>query len=176
MKTIGYTINPNSLMTLSEICDTVICFDITEQTSQNFFNFIKKNENKQIIIKNVEDIGLQLVQMVPGLNELKRTKRFLMFLEKGYGGELTDEKLTRLLLEYGQNERVIMSSRTLLGIHSARKNGMAYGRPKLANDTIKEIRFLANNQGWSVREIANQCEVSVGTVHKYITANDQPKI
>lgn len=42
------------------------------------------------------------------------------------------------------------------------------GRPKISTHTIKRIIFLREKEKRSIRSIAEECNVSIGTVHKYV--------
>ncbi|MBP1040120.1 recombinase family protein [Vagococcus sp. BWB3-3] len=46
--------------------------------------------------------------------------------------------------------------------------GALLGRPKIDEDTIRKMQFLSN-QKYTLREIAEMCQVSLGSVHKYTT-------
>lgn len=169
---VGYTIKKEHINYLEKYCDQVYYSNIEKLKPKNFLEFIQINQNNCIVIKNVEDIGLQLVQMLPALEILKEQKNDIIFLEKSFGSELSDRNFNRLLLTYARNEKEIMSDRTLDGIEEAKKKGIRYGRPKVSSDVIEEIRYLSLNQARSIREIAEICGVSVGTVHKYASKKE----
>lgn len=42
------------------------------------------------------------------------------------------------------------------------------GRPKISTDVVEQIIYLRENEKRSIRSIANECNVSIGTVHKYV--------
>lgn len=48
-----------------------------------------------------------------------------------------------------------------------RDDGKQLGRPAVDQDTIDMIKFLRENQHLNLRQIAEKCDVSIGTVHKY---------
>ncbi len=62
-----------------------------------------------------------------------------------------------------KQERVRLSERTRAGLDRAKSQGKKLGRPALSAGKIKEIRKL-KAQGLSVRKIAVQTSVSVGSV------------
>lgn len=169
---IGYTVKRENIKYLENYCDEVYYAGVEKLTPKSFLEFIMINEKQQIIIKNVEDIGLQLVQMLPALEELKKQKKEIKFLEKNFGSQLSDKNFNRMLLNYARNEKEIMSDRTLDGIEEAKKKGIRYGRPKVSQDIIQKIRYLSLNQERSIREIAEICGVSIGTVHKYASKEE----
>lgn len=53
-------------------------------------------------------------------------------------------------------------------IELARQNGRTIGRPTVSPDVIEQIKQLHTSQRLSLRDIASQCGVSLGTVHKYV--------
>lgn len=169
---IGYTTSKENIMFLEQTCDKVYYFKKNEVTPQSFYKFVKKNRGNVLVVKNIEDIGLQLVQMLPALEKLATQEEELLFLEKKFASALTNQNFNRLLLSYAKNEQDIMSYRTIEGIQKAKKEGVKYGRPKINQEVIARIQYLGTNQEWSVREIAEMCEVSIGTVHKYLS-NEQ---
>lgn len=46
------------------------------------------------------------------------------------------------------------------------------GRPSIDYEKIHTIRFLYKSKSLSMREIATKCNVSLGTVHKYLNNNE----
>lgn len=46
--------------------------------------------------------------------------------------------------------------------------GKSLGRPTISEDKIEEIQRLYHNQRMSYREISDCCQVSIGSVHKYL--------
>ena len=164
---IGYTVVKENMKLLENKCENVSYFERQTVTPQTFFEFVKENKNKQIVIPNVADIGLQLVQMMPALELIEKQKKNIIFLEKNFGRELSDSNYNLLLLEYARNEKEIMSHRAHHGIQRAKEKGTKYGRPKLNQELVEKIQCLSKNQSRSVREIAEICRVSTSTVHKY---------
>lgn len=53
-------------------------------------------------------------------------------------------------------------------IERARQEGKIGGRPTITEQTIERIRHLFHKKQMSMKEIASICEVSVGTVSKYV--------
>ena len=50
-----------------------------------------------------------------------------------------------------------------------RDGGKQLGRPSVDQDTIDMIKFLRDSHHLNLRQIAEKCDVSIGTVHKYVT-------
>lgn len=55
----------------------------------------------------------------------------------------------------------------------SKEKGHTFGRPPLNHQTIKEIKSLYRCNKLSMRAIAEKCNVSLGTVHKYVTEAEQ---
>lgn len=56
-------------------------------------------------------------------------------------------------------------------LEQAKLEGRMTGRPRVEDEIISKIVFLFEKKGKSMREIAEICQVSLGTVHKYIRKN-----
>ncbi len=64
-------------------------------------------------------------------------------------------------------ERSIAIERTLLGLETARKSGKKLGRPpKLSNCRLRCAHRLIYEKGWSVKNTARLCRVSVSTLRR----------
>lgn len=78
-------------------------------------------------------------------------------------------KIFDLLLE---TDVVCRSERIKENINLARQGGRVIGRPAIDDHTIEQISFLYHEQKWSMRQIANECGVSLGSVYKYTQQED----
>ncbi|MBE9388746.1 recombinase family protein [Vagococcus salmoninarum] len=165
---IGFTVFEEHIAKLKESCDRVCYVKIRNQTSQTFLAFVLENKEHQLVIKTLEDVGLQLVQMIPALEVLKKQRKDIFFLEQGLTNQLPNAVYNELLFEYAQSEKKIMSQRTIHGINDAKKKGIKHGRPRINEEIIKKIQSLSRKQNWSYREIAIICDVSLASVHKYV--------
>jgi DNA invertase Pin-like site-specific DNA recombinase len=66
-------------------------------------------------------------------------------------------------------ERGIIRERTLAGLESARARGRTGGRPRSLNEQgISAAKALLRDGSLTVREVANQLNVSEATLYKYI--------
>lgn len=82
--------------------------------------------------------------------------------------DVTDEQFINLVVELADLESFVISERTTKGIQIARKSGRVGGRPKIPKEKIEEIRYLYHSQSYTLRKIAEKCDVSLGTAYKYI--------
>ncbi|MBP1042449.1 recombinase family protein [Vagococcus sp. BWB3-3] len=65
-------------------------------------------------------------------------------------------------------EQRIISARRIESVKEARKKGKIIGRPSLESELQEKIHCLYKENKMSMREIATTCNVSLGTVHKYV--------
>ena len=76
----------------------------------------------------------------------------------------------KICILYQNVQKKIIQDTTKRSLARANKNGVTLGRPTIDEGTIEHINSLRNKQHKSIREIASICDVSIGTVHKYITS------
>ncbi len=69
------------------------------------------------------------------------------------------------------HEKQIVSKRIKTSARNIKKKNGAWGRPAIDNETRRKIYDLYHVDKKTIREIAKQCKVSVGTASKY--ANTQ---
>lgn len=165
---IGYTVNKESIQILQDVCQRVYYFDNRMTNSEDVIDFFNKHISEEIYVYKIKDLGLQLVQLLPCLNYLLEKKRTLNVLNKGVLVDLTNEQYCAELLVLAKNERTIMKNRTKNGLNSSIKKGIQLGRPRISLEKIQQIQFLHHTEFRTMREIAEICRVSLGTVHKYI--------
>ena len=74
--------------------------------------------------------------------------------------------LLQMIGIFSSLEREMIRERVQLGIDRAKKNGVKFGRPTNVNDgTIAAIRLL-REKGMSIRKIARELGIGVGTLYK----------
>lgn len=61
------------------------------------------------------------------------------------------------------------SELTKQSLDRARQEGQILGRPRISPDIEEKIKHLHFHHQLSIRAIADRCQVSIGTVHKYIS-------
>ncbi|NKC68532.1 helix-turn-helix domain-containing protein [Vagococcus fluvialis] len=162
-------INSNNMdQELKEIgkCDFTILLtpDITKKW---FYLMIESNIDHEIVSVERDSIPLQLLQMLPALELLRRKNRCLKFVKRKCSSSLTDEEYQNLLCDLANSERKIIANRSKLIVKDNKRKGITVGRPKISEETIEKIYKLYSDKR-TIRYIAEQCNVSIGTVHKYI--------
>ncbi|MDR2276374.1 MAG: recombinase family protein [Vagococcus sp.] len=125
--------------------------------------------NTELIIYELKSLGkaiLQLEQILPNLEE--KNIRLTIAKKNSVLNGLSGDCLFKLLLEIADSERHIIRERTIKGITEARRKGRVGGRPGVSKETIERIKYLYHNQSYSLRDIALECGVSLGTAYKYV--------
>lgn len=74
-----------------------------------------------------------------------------------------------------ETDTACRSERMKENIDLARQGGRVIGRPTIDDHTIDRISFLYHDQKWSMRQIANECGVSLGSVYKYTQQEERTK-
>lgn len=171
-KRMGYTIygTPTELHQLYEEghCQDVIQVGKDHDWFDDFEEFLITYKRDQLIVVNVESIGLQLSQLEPLLERVVSEALSLHFIENPLE---SDEAYIALLLALAKTEKAIVSHRTLVGLKRAQENGIVGGRPSIDQPIIDRIIELHTKRKYNIREISAACNVSIGTVHKYLTLN-----
>lgn len=128
----------------------------------------------------LELLRLKLVEKdtvaVPDLRVLTLPLNYLSELLMEFGskniriisvGDKMDSEKPLLLCEafaiYSSLEKMQMEITEI----QRKTNEKEIGRPRISPKVINEIQFLYNNQGLTMREIADKTNVSLGTVFKY---------
>lgn len=74
--------------------------------------------------------------------------------------------LLQMIGIFNSLEREMIRERVQLGIEKAKKNGVKFGRPTNVNDgTIAAIKLL-REKGMSIRKIAKELQIGVGTIYR----------
>ncbi len=172
---IGYTAKIGSTKELSLLYEVGKCEEVVQlRDSQNEFRqfekFLKENKAKQIVLVSFSSMGLQLSQVTQLLEMIYKEQISLHFIEKKLD---SDEQYLALLYELSINEKEVVSRRTRRSLRVAHKKGVVGGRPTITKKTIERIQYIHLSQKKTIREISNECGVSLGTVHKYINQIEQ---
>ena len=122
----------------------------------------------EIVIYELRCLGKAIIQLGDFLKKLQEKGIVLVVINKGRSlQELSDEMLTNLIISISFSEKEIISDRTTRGLELARRKGRVGGRPKISKETINKIHELYHKQSLTLREISEQCDISIGTAYKY---------
>ncbi|MGO2082524.1 recombinase family protein [Vagococcus sp.] len=123
----------------------------------------------QLVIHELRCLGKSIIQLADFLQDLKERGIKLIVKEKGTAYQTIDDDVyLEMILKIAEMEKTIIRERTTKGLQEARKNGRVGGRPKISKETIEQIRHLYNNNRYTLRQIAEECNISLGTAYKYV--------
>lgn len=162
--TIGYSVNDTHRADLLKHCDQLV---VEKGTNRNFKKFVESHK-ADIYVYDLVDINLQVAQLLPSLEILKKRGQVLYVISDELKPPMmTDEACTDLLYQLGKQEKKIMAERTKQGLQKAKEQGTKVGRPEISDQTIHDIRLMYFAGEQSIREIAETFDVAINTVMKY---------
>ncbi|WNK01070.1 recombinase family protein [Thalassospiraceae bacterium LMO-JJ14] len=114
---------------------------------------------------SVDRLGRSLQDLVGFLSELHATNVDLYLHQQGIDTTTPAGKaMFQMMGVFAEFERSMIQDRVKAGLDRARANGIKLGRPALSDDLRNQI-LTAREAGRSLRSIAKQAGVSLGTVH-----------
>ena len=119
------------------------------------------NSGDELVVYELRCLGKSIIQLAEFLAELKEKGIQLVVVKKGAA-------YVEMILKIAEMEKMIIRERTTKGLQEARRKGRVGGRPKISEETIEQIRFLYNNNRYTLRQIAEECNISLGTAYKYV--------
>ncbi|MEG0256146.1 MAG: recombinase family protein [Vagococcus sp.] len=123
----------------------------------------------ELVIYELRCLGKSIIQLAEFLSELKEKKVQLVVVKKGAAySDIKDGPYVEMVLKIAEMEKMIIRERTTKGLQEARRKGRVGGRPKISEETIEQIRHLYNNNRYTLRQIAEECNISLGTAYKYV--------
>lgn len=123
----------------------------------------------ELVVYELRCLGKSIIQLAEFLTELKGKGAQLVVLKKGSAySAIDDSAYVEMVLRIAEMEKSIIRERTTKGLQEARRKGRVGGRPKISQETIDQIRFLYNNNRYTLRQIAEECNISLGTAYKYV--------
>lgn len=134
--------------------------------SREFTKLIEHaEENDVIIVYSLISIW-QIKGIYTYLQLLKQKSVRLIAINEEIDTENYKDFYDQMLFFFDVSRRS-RSATTRRALKARRENGQSLGRPKIDDMTINKIKELREKR-YSLREIAIKCEVSLGTVHKYL--------
>ncbi len=130
-------------------------------------NNLKKGD--ELVIYELKSLGKSITQLASFFTYLDKKGIKLTIISKtNECSEVSNKQMFNLITELADMETFIISERTTKGIQKARRKGRIGGRPKISEEKIEKIKYLYHNQSYTLRKIAEECNVSLGTAYKYI--------
>ena len=124
-----------------------------------------------VMVWSVDRLGRSLQDLVTFLGDLHALKVDLFIHQQGIDTTTPAGKaMFQMMGVFAEFERAMIQDRVKAGLERARAAGKRLGRPVVANERLRSEVLDARESGLSVRQIAKQAGVSVGTVHGIIKA------
>ena len=119
---------------------------------------------------SIDRLGRSTKNLIAIVEELQALKIDLFFYREGIDTTTaTGRCVFTILSSVAELERNLIRERVTAGLAKAKRNGKKLGRPSKMNDSMATAIQMLRNQGLSVRKIASQLKVGIGTVYKIIT-------
>lgn len=120
-----------------------------------------------LCIADVYDLQKSVIQLSAFFHEIERNDLQVEFLNRSVP-EIPLAQYIELVHSLATMEKKLIRRRTSQGLKKARSEGRVGGRPRVSQETIDRIQFLYDTDKYSLREIAEQCGISLGTAYKYV--------
>ena len=136
------------------------------------FNKLKKAAKRRefdiVLAWSVDRIGRSLQGLVAFLDELHALGINLYLHQQGIDTTVPAGKaMFQMCGVFAEFERAMIRERVMAGLKRARRQGKTLGRPRI-NRAIERAIQTARNDGKSIKAIAAECGVGVGTVQRVI--------
>ncbi|MBP1042814.1 recombinase family protein [Vagococcus sp. BWB3-3] len=131
-------------------------------------------EHDSVVVASLKVFGMNLQHLRPILTQFQQLKVRLVSIIDHVDTEI-DTFFYPLFDVFSEVDFDCKSERIKQQIVHAREIGKNVGRPTLDDPTIEQIYSLYHEYKWSMRRIATECNVSLGSVFKY-TQEKQAKV
>jgi DNA invertase Pin-like site-specific DNA recombinase len=116
---------------------------------------------------DISRIGRSMKELVLFLSDMKDRDIGIVSVRQGFDTSTTmGEMMFQFVGILSSWEREMIRERTLAGLERAKSEGKTLGRRKVTNDTMTAKIIELRNDKKSIRAIASEVGVSVGTVSK----------
>ena len=168
MERVGYVFSSLDDTYIKEQIEAIKNFGVKKIIlDEEEFSGLKKGD--ELVVYELKSLGKSITQLANFFMFLDKKGVKLTFISKCKNyPEVTNKQFIDLIIELADMESFIISDRTTKGIQIARRSGRIGGRPRISEEKIKEIRYLYHHKSYTLRKIAEECDVSLGTAYKYI--------
>lgn len=177
---IGYyhlSVDPNYNKSQKSILEGAGCDEIVreenvglsgeEQYDVLYRTVERLNAGDELVISTVETLRKSVIQIAALIKKIEDRGAKLVILDTEVEG-VSDRQVQALIRLYSDMEKDLIRDRTARGLKKARHEGRVGGRPRISQETIDRIQFLYDTDKYTLREIAEQCGISLGTAYKYV--------
>lgn len=135
-------------------------------------NHKNKNQKLMLGVWKLDRLSRSTVSLLNILDMMRKNNvEFFSVQENLDTSTQLGKVLFQLVSIFAEFERETIRGRVMEGLKNARKNGKKLGRPRVGIDYARLIKL--KNNGDSIRQIANQLNISHGSVLNYL--KDCPK-
>lgn len=141
--------------------------DATSQELERLLELVQPGD--KILVYDLTVFGKNLAGLSEILSYLHQQEVSLFLVKDKI--DTNDPQIVSLcqnILYLASIEKSVMRENTLRGLNLARKKGKVGSRPTLPPKLIEHILYLYHQKGYSLKRISEECEISIGSVHKYI--------
>ncbi|QIL46346.1 recombinase family protein [Vagococcus coleopterorum] len=184
MSTIGYAYTTKDKTYLSaqlealgkNECDRIVLeTDSFEQTSHPHVELeaavAEMTKGDTLVVFELICLGKSIIQLADFISSLNDKGIKLVILSKPAELAHVDSSTYSLMVgKMAKMEKEIIRERTSRGLEVARQNGRIGGRPRISQETIEKIQTLYSDNKYTLRQIAEECDISLGTAYKYTQA------
>lgn len=125
-----------------------------------------------LAVQEVDQLGRNLIEGLVVLTDLFEQCIAVKVLDGIAAGEHKERSFVlEMALALAEDRRRDIVRKTKNGLEAASKRGKVGGRPSVVDDDKRAVILARRDKGESIREIARDTEVSVGTVHS-VLANE----
>lgn len=124
-----------------------------------------KREFDILLVWKLDRLGRSMVDLINILDKLRSKNIDFVCLTQNIDTTTPAGKLMfHIIGAVAEFERDLIKERVKAGLIRAREDGIKLGRPPIENDIVERIKKL-REKNYSMREISNKLNVSVGKVH-----------
>ena len=118
-----------------------------------------------VVCWDISRIGRSMKELILFLSDMKDRRIGICSVRQGFD---TSTSMGEIMFQFvgilSSWEREMIRERTLAGLERAKREGKTLGRRKVTNDTMTAKIIELRNDKKSIREIASEVGVSIGTV------------
>lgn len=135
------------------------------------FRKIQRKEIDVVMTWSIDRLGRSLQHLVSLMEDIQQSGVDLYVHQQAINTSTPAGRMTfSIFSALGEYERELIRERIAAGISRARAQGRKLGRPTNVTDqTAAQVRMLRNH-GQSIRSIAADLRIGVGTVRSFLTA------
>ena len=155
---------------VKEYADKGLSGTLSRDKRPAFNEMIKDAYRKRfdlVVCWDISRIGRSMKELVMFLSDMKDRDIGICSVRQGFS---TDTAMGEMMFQFvgilSSWEREMIRERTLAGLERAKSEGKTLGRRKVTNDTMTAKIIELRNDKKSIRAIASEVGVSVGTVSK----------